>query len=309
MRKSKKVLSVILSLSMAFSMSLIQPNYQVKADNSYSVLDAKDNGKEEGAEVTPIDISSGKVQIDWSNVKDNYEFVGKRITPIVLLSYKGKNLNPMADYTVTYKNNFYPGKVTMIIKGIDGYTGQITKEFQIVKKEIGNVTIRTEFENKQLKITVNNGSYAMIKGTDYDYTVETDVKGKITITFTGLGDDYTGTYVRTIEAEDNPNAPKETETIKVSKAKVKYAKNKKGKKISLKWAKISKVTGYNVRYATTKKKLKKAKAKNIKTNTPKYTIKKLKKKKYYVQVRAYRTVNGKKIYGDWSKVKSVKVKK
>lgn len=38
MRKSKKVLSVILSLSMAFSMSLIQPNYQVKADNSYSVL-------------------------------------------------------------------------------------------------------------------------------------------------------------------------------------------------------------------------------------------------------------------------------
>mgnify|MGYP002587714087 CR=1 FL=1 len=306
MRKSKKVLSVILSLSMAFSMSLIQPNYQVKADNSYSVLDANDNGKEEGAKVTPIDISSGKVQIDWSNVKDSYEFVGKRITPIVLLSYKGKNLNPMADYTVTYKNNFYPGKVTMIIKGIDGYTGQITKEFQIVKKEIGNVTIRTEFENKQLKITVNNGSYAMTKGTDYDYTVETDVKGKITITFTGLGDDYTGTYVRTIEAEDNPN---ETETIKVSKAKVTYAKNKKGKKISLKWAKISKVTGYNVRYATTKKKLKKAKVKNIKTNTPKYTIKKLKKKKYYVQVRAYRTVNGKKIYGDWSKVKSVKVKK
>ncbi len=46
--------------------------------------------------VTPIDISSGKVQIDWSNVMDSYEFVGKRITPIVLLSYKGKNLNPMA---------------------------------------------------------------------------------------------------------------------------------------------------------------------------------------------------------------------
>ena len=58
-----------------------------------------------------------------------------------------------------------------------------------------------------------------------------------------------------------------------------------------------------------RKSLKKAKVKNIKTNTPKYTIKKLKKKKYYVQVRAYRTVNGKKIYGDWSKVKSVKVKK
>ena len=32
----------------------------------------------------------------------------------------------------------------------------------------------------------------------------------------------------------------------------------KRQKISLKWAKISKVTGYNVRYATTKKKLKKS---------------------------------------------------
>ena len=75
------------------------------------------------------------------------------------MSYKRRNLNLAADYTVTYKNNFYPGNVTMINKGIDGYTGQITKEFQIVKKEIVNVTIRTEFENKQLKITVNNGSY------------------------------------------------------------------------------------------------------------------------------------------------------
>ena len=309
MRKSKKFLSVVLSLSMAFSMSLIQPNYQVKADNGYSVLSTNDNEKESGTEVKPIDISSGEVQVDWSNIKDSYEFVGKRITPIVLLSNKGKNLNPMADYTVTYKNNFYPGKVTMIIKGIDDYTGEIIKEFDIVKKEIGNVTIRTEFENKQLKITVNNGSYAMTKGKDYDYTVATDDKGKITITFTGLGDNYTGTYVRTIEAEDNPNAPKEIETIKVAKAKIKYIKNKKGKKVSLKWAKISRVTGYNVRYATTKKKLEKAKVKNIKTNIPKYTIKKLKKKKYYVQVRAYRTVNGKKTYGDWSKVKSVKVKK
>jgi hypothetical protein len=116
----------------------------------------------------------------------------------------------------------------------------------------------------------------MTKGTDYDYTVETDVKGKITITFTGLGDNYTGTYVRTIEAEDNPNAPKETETIKVSKAKVTYAKTKR-QKISLKWAKISKVTGYNVRYATTKKSLKKLRLKH-KTNTPKYTIKKLKRR-------------------------------
>lgn len=31
-------------------------------------------------------------------------------------------------------------------------------------------------------------------------------------------------------------------------------------------------------------------------------------KKYYVKVRAYKNVNGKKVYGKWSNVKSVKCK-
>ena len=33
-----------------------------------------------------------------------------------------------------------------------------------------------------------------------------------------------------------------------------------------------------------------------------------KKKKYYVRVRAYKSVSGKKVYGAWSKVKTVKTK-
>lgn len=46
-----------------------------------------------------------------------------------------------------------------------------------------------------------------------------------------------------------------------------------------------------------------------KQKTTKATVKKLKsKKKYYVRVRTYKKVNGKKIYSSWSKVKSVKTK-
>ena len=41
-----------------------------------------------------------------------------------------------------------------------------------------------------------------------------------------------------------------------------------------------------------------------------YPSKKLKKKKtYYVRVRAYTLSNGKKVYGKWSSVKKVKIKK
>lgn len=264
-------------------------------------------------DIFPMQITGDNISVDYSQVKASYEFIGKDITPIIRLKCNGEILNPMVDYTVEYKNNFYPGKAGIIIKGIDNYSGEIVKEFEIVKKEIKNVTIRTEFNgNKELVITVNNGSWGMTKGVDYDYTVTTDDKGNITITFTGLGKNYTGTTVKVIPADENPNTPAiiaTTESIRIGKATIKNAKNLKGKKVKLSWKKILKVNGYNVRYALSKKKLKKAKIKTVKKNTPKYIIKKLKKKKYYVQVRGYSIVDGRKCYGEWSKVKKVTVKK
>ena len=58
------------------------------------------------------------------------------------------------------------------------------------------------------------------------------------------------------------------------------------------------------------KKFKKAKKVNIKkSSTTKLTVKKLKKKKkYYVRMRSYKMVNGKKVYSSWSKTKTVKTK-
>ena len=55
--------------------------------------------------------------------------------------------------------------------------------------------------------------------------------------------------------------------------------------------------------------MKSAKTVSVKKSSKKTTIKKLTKgKKYYVRLRTYKTVNGKKIYSDWSAVKNVKVK-
>ena len=58
------------------------------------------------------------------------------------------------------------------------------------------------------------------------------------------------------------------------------------------------------------KNFKKAKTKTIKkTKTTSASVSKLKKKKtYYVRVRTYKTVGGKKYYSSWSKVKKVKTK-
>ena len=98
----------------------------------------------------------------------------------------------------------------------------------------------------------------------------------------------------------------------VSKPKsAKFKKVKSAKKaISVEWKKVSGVKGYQIQVATNKKFKKNKKTVNIKKQkTTKTTVKKLKaKKKYYVRIRTYKIVNGKKVYSSWSKVKSVKTK-
>ena len=102
-------------------------------------------------------------------------------------------------------------------------------------------------------------------------------------------------------AKSNIKKPKST-TIK----KLKSAK----KSVTIIWKKVSGVKGYQIQVATDKKFKKNKKTVTIKKQkTTKTSVKKLKaKKKYYVRIRTYKTVNGKKIYSSWSKVKSVKTK-
>ena len=92
-------------------------------------------------------------------------------------------------------------------------------------------------------------------------------------------------------------------------ASIKKAKGKNNA-IELTWGKVASVSGYEIQVATDKKFKKNKKTVTVKKQkTTKTTVKKLKaKKKYYVRIRTYKTVNGKKVYSAWSKVKSVKTK-
>lgn len=112
-------------------------------------------------------------------------------------------------------------------------------------------------------------------------------------------------------------------TAAVTKAEKTTAKPKKttikkltaGKKLfKVSWKKISGVSGYQIQYSTskkfTKKKTKTITIKSNKSKSPSKTIKKLKSsKKYYVRIRTYKTVNGKKVCSNWSAVKNIKTKK
>lgn len=80
--------------------------------------------------------------------------------------------------------------------------------------------------------------------------------------------------------------------------------------LTVKWTKDKKASGYQIQYSLNKK-FKKAKTVTIKkSGTASGKIKKLKAgQKYYVRVRAYKICGKTKLYGNYSKAKSVKVKK
>ena len=91
------------------------------------------------------------------------------------------------------------------------------------------------------------------------------------------------------------------------KVKITKAKNVSKKKIKLTWKKQGKALVYQVKYSIYKS-FRKPKTKA--TMKCSYTLSGLKKKKtYYIKVRGYTLKKGKRLYGKWSTVKKVKVKK
>ena len=146
------------------------------------------------------------------------------------------------------------------------------------------------------KITVKLGSKTLKAGVDYTISYKNNKNvGKATITITGIGA-YKDSVVKTFKIN-----PKSTKISKVTAGK-KSLKVTVGKQ-------TKEVTGYEIQYSTSKK-FKSAKKVTIKkAKTTSATIKKLKAKKtYYVRVRTYKPVKGKKYNSGWSSCKKAKTK-
>ena len=113
----------------------------------------------------------------------------------------------------------------------------------------------------------------------------------------------------TVSGSNNGNQNPQQTVKKPAKVKITKAQNVKTKKLTVKWKKTSKAKGYQIQIASNKKFTKGKKTKSLSKTT--YSFKKLKKNKYYyVRVRAYvYDSNHKKVYGSWSAVKKVKIKK
>lgn len=197
---------------------------------------------------------------------------------------------------------------------IDAKTGKVTRP---EKDTMVKLTVKTYYSASFVEETDfffdpgplgDNAAYrsvrVMVKGTKQD-----EVKDSKPATKPSEPATTPATTPSTTQPTTKPSTTKNTETVKPKKTSIKKLSKGK-KKFTVTWAKVSGVKGYQIQYSSDKKLKKNNKSVTVtKQKTTKATVKKLKsKKKYYVRVRTYKTVNGKKIYSSWSKVKSVKTK-
>ena len=159
-------------------------------------------------------------------------------------------------------------------------------------------TYNNKLQKPTIKVAGSDGKVIDSSNYEMKYSNKSSKKigeYKVTINFKG---NYEGT--KTLKYKI---IPKGTSLKKLTTGKKQFKATWKAQK--------TQTTGYEVQYSTNKKFKPENKKVNIKKNkTTSSTVNKLKaKKKYYVRIRTYKTVNGKKYYSGWSKVLNVKTKK
>ncbi len=191
----------------------------------------------------------------------------------------------------------------------------LSKDGSVVTRCACGTIANQEIINRPWTISLSEDAYAYNGKAKKPSVVVKDVYGKVissgnyTVKYSS-GRKNIGKYTATVIFKGNYSGskklsfiinPKKTKVIKLSASSKGFTiKYKKGDKL---------ISGYQVQYST-RSDFKGAKIKKVSKSKTSQKVKGLKAKKtYYVRVRTYKIVRGKKYYSDWSSAKRVKTKK
>lgn len=226
-------------------------------------------------------------------------YTGYEIRPSVTVKIGTVTLQQNVDYNLTYRDNINPGTASITITGIGTYGGSKTVTFKIAQVSLSSATVKVanqtyNGEEKTPAVTVRLNGDTLREDEDYVVEYRNNKKpGKATVVITGMGD-YSGTKKATFVIR-----PKKVTGLSV-RAKTKAA--------SLSWKRDSYVSGYEL-YRSRKKASGYKRVGTLSKNS--YTActnTKLSSGTYYYKVRSYVLVDGKKYYGTFSTVKSVRIR-
>lgn len=265
----------------------------VRRDSSDSLIVLANNAEQE-KEVTLTLSSLNLAGNDFTDIINDKIYNGTDGTLTVNIpAYSGVILTTSPKAVTVDQENLKSayetaGKAKNPITGVkSSYTKTYgSKAFTLKPSAKGTITYST---SSKKVVTVNAKGKVRVKGT-----------GKAKITIHAAGNSTYKSTSKTIVI-----------TIKPAKMTGVKAASSKSRTAKISWKKASgSVTGYQIRYAASKK-WKGAKKKLIRGASKKSAALKTLSggKRYYVCVRAYITVNGKKIYGAWSSIKKVTVRK
>ncbi len=294
-------------------------NFVISSVNSASIggfADASDSFEPslDGVITYIQDLSSATVK----GIEDKV-YNGRARTQSISLVLNGKTLSSTA-YSVTYKNNVNAGVATITIKGrggASGYTGTITKYFNITPPSVGGTLGVSAMSVNSVTLTWNklsskaadgycvyiassiNGKYTLLKrlsGIDKNsYKVSSLASGttyyfKVCAYKTINNKDYFGGFI---------GRSKTTEGYKLTTPKSFKAASQTTSSIKLSWKKNkTKIDGYII-YRSTKKTSGFKSIKTLKSTYTSFTNTKLSAGKiYYYKIVAYRNYNGQKCMSD-----------
>ena len=261
----------------------------------------------------PMNISQATVD----NISSQ-KHTGKEIKPDVKVSYNGEALTLGKDYTIEYSGDIVNiGSATVIITGINNYTGTKTISFDIIPNQITSLTSSNKTYSS-IKLSWdkmdNIDGYKIYKynASSKSYKYLTTINNNDTTTYTDNSllpsskysykiraykvvnsKTYNGVYSNIINVTTSPYyAPK----IMGLKLKIRNTNS-----LTISWKKANDVTGYRIyRYDVKSKSYKLIK--NISNNsTISYTDSKLESATNYIyKIKSYKVINGKNYYSDYS---------
>ena len=245
--------------------------------------------------------------------KTEYIYTGTEIKPSVIVTYEGKELTENEDYTVKYEDNIEKGTGKVIVEGINGYGGVVTKEFTIggyTEITVADEFIGTVGENIFIEADVKTNICApdsdnVTWRVHHSYDAETEfgsmaVQNIATESYTisrTFKTDVPGKYELEIETKDGEIAKTK---ILVKPAKVEEFSyiNHVGW-IRLGWKKMENIDGYRIEYSWEENGSIQKREKFVSPNLEETDIKKLLRgAAHEFEIRAFVYVDDEYLYGE-----------
>ena len=236
--------------------------------------------------------------------EQNYVYDGTPKTPAVSVYYNGILLSENVDYSLTYSDFVVAGTAKVTVTGINSYTGSVTKEYTIKPITFNSKNLSVTFDKTSLvyyNSAVHPVMYVSFNGQlllqDVDYKVtysKNNAPGRATVNITGIGN-FAGSVSKTFII-----LPQKVNSVSIAKKSATTA--------TVSWGKVDKVSGYEIlKYDANKNSFVHAVYASADSTSYKFTKLQNSALHSYV-VKAYKTIDGDKYFGEQSDAVSVFIK-